>query len=759
MHIWPNKNLMSQQPAVPPLDPRMKLLMQMLKELPAGASIEKVLPEIPKFLKEFDQNQTNDTYFNLSFFTANVLIECAPKIEDYMISRVNICRRLLEIVISWGIYPHLPKSLHIKFLDDPHWIETVAPPRLLRPKQEMLDALEIVLNTDGLALIHPLFVQHAICIFYYLEPEKLSSVIEMQRTDTIIASILALIPTGLKLMNVLVDIIKERNDSFEAIEESQFPPKLCGRAIAAVPENDDPAEYFQKLLPRVFNAINADKGAIVAKCILAYVIKFNLNHFYNSFDLKPLIEWPTEENIAPLLWKLENYFFSDDLQKLLIPPMPQRIVLIAALTTGEINTRAINILKSYMKSSILSIELIKSIAENATLSPIGLDNFTIVHNDNGLFAIEEERDDDFDIISQMLTILAELYDIKDTIDIVNKLPSALNGFHFVSQALARFKEIDDDIAVCLLTYISKLNTEKEIGSDIARLIIEMCPKLKEVPQCVVDSLGELIPEIKLYRIIGSEPENTKQEDFDKVQLLQDLTSPIVPLRARGLFTLRKGVMKVGHPLRDEETIKSIFPTIERELKHDDTFVFLNAIFCLESIADVFPHLVIETLTAQFPQKDIDLSLKVGQVLMLCARRTGPGLIHSADGNLCGHFIKAFARGIDHDSSLVQASSLSDLATFVEALSFGCYPWFTDIVTTVCNTWQIHHTIEVRRASSFTCYKIVQVMGKGFEEFSKDDLMNLINCVKKNREGELDEVAHQNAEDCYQTLWDICPMLL
>ncbi|KAK8900634.1 Transport and Golgi organization protein 6 [Tritrichomonas musculus] len=744
-------------------DPRFDTLIQMFKELPQDTPIDKALPQLPQYVSGIEH--TGNIYFDLPFLCATIIIECGPQIEESMISRVNASRKLLQCVISWGIYPHLPKSLHIKFLDKPHWLDTEAPPRLLRPNPIMMNALDSFLSNPGLSLIHPLFVQHAICIFYYLEPERLPHVIENQKTETVIASILALFPTGLKLMQLLIDTIKERTDSFEALENTTFPPKLCARAISAVPEKDDPDEYYKKLMSRVFSAIESKKGDTLAKYILTNSIQYFSKQFYQNFDLSSLLEWPTEQNIAPLLYKLETYFFPTDLQKLLIEPLPQRIAFIAALTTGEINNRAIRILQSYMKNDELAVDLILSIAENATLSPIGLDNYTIIHNDKGLFAVvDDEREDDFDIISQMLKDLGEIIDLKNTIKIVNLLPPVMNGINFISQIISRYKEIDEELAICLLNFISKLDQNQgkaDVGADIAKLVIEMCPSLKSVPQNVVDSLGEFVPEIRLLSIINENEKNSNSDDFefDKNQLLQDLVSPTVPLRARGLYTLRRGVMKKGHPLRDEKVIKSIFPTIEKQLKDKDSFVFMNAIFCLESIADVFPHLVIETLANQFPQKDEALSLKVGQVLMLCARRTGPGLVHSADGNLCGHFIKAFARGVQHNSSLVQASSLSDLSTFVEALSFGCFPWFTDIVATVKSSWQAHKPIPVRRAASYTVYKIVQTMGKGFEEFSKDDLMNLIDCVKMNRGGEVDEVAHQNAEDCYQTLWDICPMLL
>lgn len=739
------------------MDERFQSLSKLIRyDFNSKKKIEDVLPHLSSYIINYPT--TGDIYLDFSSYCATVLLENYSNIKENMISVISTTRRLIEIVISWGIYPHLPKSLHIPFLDDEHWLMTEAPPRMLRPRPEMLNALECLLLNDGCSLIHPLFLQHAICIFYYLEKNRVEQIIENQTTENVISCLIALFQTGLEFGPLLIEVIRKRTDSFEAIEHTTFPLPICARAISVQPVGENEDKYYEELFPRLFNAVNSKKGENLAKEIMSQIIRRKPEQFLKNWDLGLLLEWPSKASINQLIWQLDSFLFPEDCKKVLIPPIPQRLLFIAAQTTDDVHDRSVNLIKNILQDESTSSNFIKSIIEIETLSPLDLDHISIVTNENGVFAVEDEREDDFDILEKMYTCISELIDIKVFKNCIDDLPPLINAINFLSLMLMKFKEIDVELATLLLIFLSKFKNKNDV-SNIVNVIISMSPDLKEIPQVVYDSFSEIIPEIKLFSIKGNEKTNKTQSDFDKVELLHELSSPIVPYRAHSLYVLRKGVMTPGHPLRDEETIKSIFPSIQKQLEHKDSFVFMHAIFALEAIADVFPHLVIETLASKYPQKDEATSLTISQVLMLCARRTGPGLIHSSDGNLCGFFIKAFARGVVHESTLIQASSLSDLATFVETLSFGCAPWFTDIVTTVTNTWQVHKPLEVRRAASYLAYKIVITMGDSFPEFSLGDLQNLINCVKRMRSGDFDEVSHQNAEDCYQTMWEICPMLL
>lgn len=736
------------------------------RELPGNTPIEQVLNKLREIVD-------GDVYLEFPKMCARILSSVVPTVESDNLSVMRTIQQMLMVVIQWGVYPHLPKSLHIGFFEDaPHWIDTPAPPRLLRPPQEVLDAIMAVLTSPNCMKLHTMFLQHGICIFYYLDKERVNELLEIQQTNAIVVSLISLIAQNVNVAAMLESVVRNRSDSLEALESTGFPPKVLARAISAPPNKEFEDQYYDELFPRLFAAINSKKGAGLAKYVIGYIISRKPEQFLKHFDMNTLLDWPNQRSIGPVLWNLNNILFKCDCKKVLVDPLPQRLVFIAACTVGDVCNQAVKLIQEYMSELKETVSLVKSIVEVASLCPLGLDGYRVMSSDDGVFVFANNEDDDQEgeekddpilkemaILEEMRSTVASSMDLKFAAQVCSFLPVSMGGFHFLAQVLSRFTELNEDLATAILLYVCKLEDYKDAAVEIARNVLEMCPKLTKVPSRVLDSfLGEAIPELCLLSQSDSEAKPDSSE-FDKAQLINDLRSPIVPLRARGLYTLRKGIMTKGHPLRDEEMIKSLYPSIEKQLEHKESFVFLNAIQCLETIAIVYPHLVVDTLTAQFPQKDIEVSLKVGQVLMLCARRNGPGLVHSADGNLCGSFIKAFGRGCEHESDLVQASSLSDLATFVETLKFGVAPWFADIVVTMNRKWQIHHPDQVRRAASYLAYKVVQTLGTGFEEFSKDDLMILIECVKRMRAGEIDEVAHRNAEDCYQTLWDICPMLL
>ena len=732
-------------------------------ELPGKTPIERVLQRLREVVE-------GDVYLEFARVCAGCVRDVAPGVDSESVSVVNVIRKMVMVVIVWGVYPHLPKSLHIGFdEDEANWWESPAPPRLLRPPQEMLDAIEVVLQSPGCIQLHPEFLRHGICVFYYLEKEKVAEILEIQTTETIVASLISLIAQKVNVVSMLSAVVRNRSDSLEALQLTQFPPKLCARAIAAPPSFETEDEYYDELFPKLVAAINSKKGAVLAKHVIGFIVARRPEQFLKHFDMDTLLNWPNARSVGPVLWNLNNTVFESDLSKVLINPLPQRIVFIAAATVGEVYDQAVKLIQTYMRELTQTVSLVKSVVEVASLCPLGLDGFRVVSGDDGVFIFANDTDEDdeeesgvlkeMSILEQMRVVLAECMDIQYTSDICSILPASLGGFHFLSRLLSRFTELSEDVGAAVLSYVAKLDQFTDVAVEIAKNVLEMCPKLTHVSPRVLDSfLGEHLPELCLLQSTDAEakPESSA---FDKDELLRDLKSPIIPLRGRGLYTLRKGIMTKDHPLRNEDMIKSLYPVIEKQLEHKDSYVYINAIQCLETIAIVYPHLVVDTLAAQFPQKNVEITLKIGQVLMLCARRNGPGLVHSPDGNLCGVFIKAFGRGCEHESDLVQASSLSNMATFVETLKFGVAPWFADIVVTMDRKWQIHNPDQVRRAASYLAYKVVQALGSGFEEFSKADLMILIEAVKRMRAGEIDEVAHRNAEDCYQTLWDICPMLL
>ncbi|KAH0792682.1 hypothetical protein GPJ56_003305 [Histomonas meleagridis] len=436
-------------------DERFKSLSRMLRyELKSTMKIEDVIPKLPSYIIGIEK--TGDIYLDFSYYCAIVIIDNTPKVQEGMITAIGVIRRLLEIVISWGIYPHLPKSLHIPFLDDPHWLMTPAPPRMLRPKPEMLQALEIFITSPGVQLIHPLFLHHCICIFYYLEPARLNLIIQDQPTENVISCLIALFQTGLEFGPLLISVIQERTDSFEAIERTKFPIKLCARAISVPPKNVSNDEYFDKLFPRLITAINSGKGSDLSKEIISEIINHNINEFFKHFDMHLLLEWPTYKSISPIIFQLDNIIYDDDIPKVLITPIPQRLLFIASNenVNETIREKIISLLKKYFKDEKSSIELIKSIIEVETLSPLGIDHINLLTNENGIFVVENDNDDDFDALENMRNLIVDKIIVNENQikDFIDWFPPTMSSIDFVSKILMKYKEIDNDLASSLLFF-------------------------------------------------------------------------------------------------------------------------------------------------------------------------------------------------------------------------------------------------------------------------------------------------------------------
>ena len=172
-----------------------KLEQLFLKDYKERANIKEVLPHLPEYI--IDINQTGDIYYDFSFFCAIFIIEDIKSLDSSYITTLNIFRRALQAVVNWGIFPHLPKSIQFSFNSNTHWIDSPAPPRLLRPAPETLNALELAIKSPDFSLLTPTFLPHLVATFHYLEPTRLSEITAKLNTGSLLTVYLALLPKKL----------------------------------------------------------------------------------------------------------------------------------------------------------------------------------------------------------------------------------------------------------------------------------------------------------------------------------------------------------------------------------------------------------------------------------------------------------------------------------------------------------------------------------------------------------------------------------
>jgi len=736
-----------------------KLDQILFKTFRSDSKAEEILESLDKMLEGIER--TYDLYQNFAMYCSNVLIQTLPNVEALTIHQIRCISYAMACIINWGIYPHLPKSIQMEFNDDPHWVYDNAPPRLYRPQNICLQSLRVFLNSPCTSDLYSLFLHHCLSIFYFIEPHEIHDLCKTQPTGILFTSIMYLVTYKIRVEKLLVELVIDRSDSFEAIESTMFPSHIVAKAIAAPPSKESSDDYYQMLIPRLFEALRTGKGAVLARFTIEKIIVSKPDVFLKYFDLSPLLDWPTKDPIGSIVLTLDRFLNKLTVHNVLLPPIPHRLLFLASQLDGVLRDKCIRMVKLYIGNLYDCTEFLNSILSDSTLSTLSLDGFVIVSNDKGVYIEIIQDQDELEILEEMRSLLSQCFDTKFFKDIVMTLPPTFGSVQFLSCVLPEIKSFDSELAVSILTFLSTIKEQKDAPFDlpsIAKTIFENTTNLKSIPSCVIDRFGYDVPELRALSVIQRDNSQT-HFDFDPKKLIDEITSSIPAIKGKGLFELRKGVMQNDHPLRELKNIEVLLPIINKQLSDRDSFVYLGAIRAMEAIADVYPDLVIEKLSEQFPHKEIGTSLTISQVLMVCARRTGPGLVHSKKGNLCGYFIKAFARGTSHESSLIHASSISSLATFVENLSYGIGPWLTDIVVTIDSSWQSHKAIEIRRAASYLCVKLIESIGEGFSETSYNDIKLLANCVKRNREGEFDEVSHSNAELSYQILWDNAPSVL
>ena len=86
-------------------------------------------------------------------------------------------------------------------------------------------------------------------------------------------------------------------------------------------------------------------------------------------------------------------------------------------------------------------------------------------------------------------------------------------------------------------------------------------------------------------------------DSEYSNCLKDINDPLVPVRAHGLVTLRKLIEK-----RDEQVMSDcdkVYEISVRNLKFEDSYVYLAAINTLIAFADYKPEKVMDVLIGQF----------------------------------------------------------------------------------------------------------------------------------------------------------------
>ena len=206
------------------------------------------------------------------------------------------------------------------------------------------------------------------------------------------------------------------------------------------------------------------------------------------------------------------------------------------------------------------------------------------------------------------------------------------------------------------------------------------------PRQPTPSRKPVIEEITKQDVI-TERKSHSEVDTPFQCALKEVQDVFLPVRGHGVQMLSKLVRS-----KDPETLENVSKLVtifQEQLRSSDSYVYLRAINGLAALACVKPDEVIPLLCHEFTELATDkerlqkvathchgddegscdagitVGLKVGEVLVKVAKECNEMLPH-----YCNHFLTAIMNGVKASDPLVQASSLSGLATVCEHLGYS-----------------------------------------------------------------------------------------
>ncbi|KAJ2353144.1 hypothetical protein IWW50_004788, partial [Coemansia erecta] len=200
--------------------------------------------------------------------------------------------------------------------------------------------------------------------------------------------------------------------------------------------------------------------------------------------------------------------------------------------------------------------------------------------------------------------------------------------------------------------------------------------------------------LALHTGLGSESRDAVlQKEGDDVEVrrfnaaLRDLSDDLVPVRAHGVIELRNMVLARSRVIfESEERLDAVVGVFVEHVRDSDSFVYLNAIRSLSSLADAYssrfvPQLVslyVAGLDQDQSSNHMDERLRVGEALLQCVQRAGAML-----GEFAQHIVPALLNIVQReDNPVMLHSSLAILGEAAHTSPVALHRWIDEIAHTL-----------------------------------------------------------------------------
>ncbi|XP_071523872.1 transport and Golgi organization protein 6 homolog isoform X2 [Panulirus ornatus] len=278
------------------------------------------------------------------------------------------------------------------------------------------------------------------------------------------------------------------------------------------------------------------------------------------------------------------------------------------------------------------------------------------------------------------------------------------------------------------TLIVRVNGAKESNTDASvKVDVSSSSENFQENMNAATSVSEMKPKTSWTR-------NTFEE------AMEDLFSPLLPIRGHAILTLGKLIQK-----RDKETLshkEHLLSIFQFSLKEEDSYLYLMAVEGLAVLGDAFPDEVVKVLTQEFStgNRSVEDRAKLAEALTRTTRRLGSLL-----PNYKGFFINAFLTGVRDKETIVRTASLSALGDVCKLLHFSLGPIVHEVFEMLDNVVKNDDDVGVRRAALLVVTLLLQGLGCDTFTVLKDVMRDLYRSLRFIHFTDTDDVVRLHAQ--------------
>ncbi|GAB9470032.1 Syntaxin-like protein [Globisporangium polare] len=410
--------------------------------------------------------------------------------------------------------------------------------------------------------------------------------------------------------------------------------------------------------------------------------------------------------------------------------------------------------------------------------------------------------------------------------LIEEIGSSTTSINNISRAGDPDDEAEGDeiLTICLGVVMTILEAGASTRSDAEEVQLRsLLPVLEVLSQHSRPEIAELASDARvkiLVRSSGDQPANSGYQDgksFNEVlqEAQDDLSSALVPLRARGVVTLTKLARKSQQQRNDPvwtPRIQELVRIFMKHLEDSESYVFLAAVQGLSTLSDAHPDVAIPLLVSALRDRkqSLERRIKLSEALLFSAKRCGEMLPKYAkvfvyayldcirppprqsvkeqaskkrfqliqeigseeDDETTAAAAAQAAREAEAEErgqgelveATLRASCLSNLAEVCVLLEWSLQPFLVDVMTCVFGILQMElstndghnqqSVVAVRRGAAFLLKYLLQLMGWKVLELMPEQLKPMYHTLKVVERTDRDSVVVFHARKALEALDEI-----